>query len=145
MCRRIHTKHDKPDAHIIISQHEDHVAIVAKVHDKFINFANLLQYNVYINETDIGAIEKSLANIDVPKDLVMVDKVIAIYLHNTKLLVHYMNLANYVIDNIDDIRDQLRRKRNDVNDRYRELCASGFKYTIAKIVQSKELIGLYHS
>jgi hypothetical protein len=118
--------------------------MVARVGGKFINMSDVLQYNVYISDSDLPAIERVFSTLNLPKDLVIMDKIVAIYLHNIKILSHYIFLANYVLDNIDDIRDQILRKRIDLNDRYKELCSSGFKYTIAKIISCKELINLYH-
>ena len=142
--RRVHTRHDREDAFLEFSATPDTLVIVARSSGKFINFTDILQYNVYIQDTDLHIIERSFVTLNLPRDLVIMDKIIAIYLHNTKILAHYICLANYILDNIDDIRDQILRKRIDLNDRYKELCASGFKYTIAKIISCKELISLYH-
>jgi hypothetical protein len=142
--RRVHTKHDRGEAFIEFTPYDDQLVMVAKVGGKFINMTDILQYNVFISDADLPMIEKVFVTLNLPRDLVIMDKIISIYLHNVKILSYYIFLANYVLDNIDDIRDQIMRRRIDLNDRYKELCSSGFKYTIAKIISCKELINLYH-
>lgn len=132
--QKIHTA-KKGDVYLIIHSFENTITITPRFQDgTIIPHNQMMKYNIYIKKDDIPLLNKKYTELDIHGDIVvLIDKAVIIHLRNCNLLDYYLKLADFVYHHREDIQLQLSKGRVDLNDNYKDLIYSGFKYTIARL------------